>query len=824
MTSATLSHKNTAIDFINLFVWNIKKYKVLLIVYSSLLVFSSPILGALFGASFGFGKNPVPFVTFILLTTGVTTIMTFIIAVMMFDYLHNKRKADIFGSLPCTRRTLFFSRYVTGLVMIIVPYIINMLIVMLMSLGIDDTSKNGVSIQLATIYIGLLVIISMVASYSFTAFIAVCCGTTANTVLTTLLIIFSYPLAIAMLSTIGSSIIPGINLHIGDIPLLSDLFSPYGSSFSGMANLAISCISDKEYNFFAANWQSLVVWLILIVAGVVGCFFLVKKRKTEAAQNSFAFKAPSIIIRFIATVAIGLFVGYIATFSTSLIGTDNYSSAYPDLTSKAWTTFVVFIISSVIAAFLTHLIATVIFNKGFRGFGKSLISFAGVVVFMTALYTSLAFGGFGADKNIPKQDEISYVEIYTTENDISNVIPFSSFFLYNIVDNSYQNPIEKPLIFDNKESINEIIDLHKTVTTNFPPTPYYINQMDNQFSYFTYNQLNYEYNNPNCLKFVYHLKNGMTVERSYSSAYFYNIPVTDKLNKLKFSYSGNTLNKLNQIIKDDNVTIDELEFANEISVDKYYDFYGYYEPEPDSTPYSITQEKIIAEITKSLSADIEEYGTDISNQDDIIVELVAYYTESSSGDDISSISVMLPQSYKRTLTVLSQYGYLTSFDTNREYIDTENIDDYFKLPDSIDKTKLKNIAEPISEKYSVDSEDSWAHIYFENYQFNEQDVYCRVVYSDDEGNLYYYYDMFSDDEKVDKDEQDIYIPYLYDKGVEDKVYQPLIVQLYTDNEYIHTRPIHIDNGYGSISFDQYYYENGTITTEDGETYILFSDY
>lgn len=839
MTSATLSPKTKYSDFLNLNIWSIKKHKALAIIYASLLLFSSPVIGTLSSLSMGTLDNPVTVVTFAILSTVVTMIMTFIIAVMMFDYLHNKRKADIFGALPCTRRTLFFSRYVTGLAMILVPYLLNMLIVMLLSLGIkDNTAPNSLNVFSCISYIGVLVIISVIASYSFTAFMAVCCGTTANTVLTTLLIDFAYPLAISMLSVLGSSIIPGVDLHIGNIPLISNLLSPYGSSSSGIIKLFVSLFGDSKYNFFAENWQQLVAWLLLIAASLVGCFFLTKKRKTEAAQNSFAFKAPSVIIRFIATAAIGLLIGLMFSFMTyfsAMTSIDDDLGLTISLKSNAWSMFAIFLISFVIAAFLTHLVATVIFNKGFRGFAKSLISLAAVVVCVCVLYTSLAFGGFGADKYVPQNDEISSVEITASDDAMAGMLSaYADQIRAFLGTGDYNYYSDKSITCSNEESISMATDLHKRIINNINtinPMPYYISTLGDPISYLTdaYDE-NY-YSNPYIVKFVYHMKNGTTVERSYTRGYYSNIAIKSELNNIKLVSAEKNNDQLKALVDGENYEIQSFEL---VSDESYYYGYSY---------NHIDLPKTIDAIKTALAADIKANGTNFSANDKVLCEFIVYYTEKGSSDK-SSMNIILPLTYTNTVTLLSQYGYLGTLDmyTNSGLTtDLESPQGYFNLPDNISKTKLKDS----TVKVGYDDDDIYSEaaptIVFDEfvmYDYEDEDnlydddavlahslsqdnLYCRVVYADDDGNLYYYDDKYSDDEKFDTIEYSITLPYLRDKNDSEKVYKPYIIQLYTDDKNVYTTPLNVN--FAEYSYC-YIYVDGTLDLDNGNTYIYLSLY
>ncbi|MCQ4022460.1 MULTISPECIES: ABC transporter permease [unclassified Ruminococcus] len=867
MTSATLSAKKKTkfSDFMNIAVWSLKKHKALAIVYASLLLFSSPVIGTLTSISIGTLNNPVTFFTFASLSTIVTMLMTFIISVMMFDYLHNKRQADVFGSLPCTRRTLFFSRYTTGLVMIIVPYIINMLIVAFMTISVSSI-QNSSYLFINTLLIGLIVLISVIASYSFTAFMAVCCGTTANTVLTTLLINFAYPIAIAMLSILGSSIVPGVNLHIDQIPLISNFLSPYGSSMGGIINIIASFFrgGEYEYNFFAENWQQLVAWAILIAASFIGCYFLTKKRKTESAQNSFAFKAPSVIIRFIATAAIGLLVSLMFTFTMYISRISDNTSANDIaaiIQSSAWTTFAVFLIAFIITSFLTHLVATVIFNKGFKGFAKSLISYAAVVLCVCLLYTSLAFGGFGADKYIPQSDKVSSVEITNSGNPFAgNTGIGTAFSLFGMgLYNSVYLDESDTIVCSGEKSINLAIELHQEIVDNLNtvnPKPYYINTLGDPYtSYLSrytfenpdvdsiYNTDNPFYTNPTSLKLLYHMKDGTTVERTYSKGYYCNINMTGKLEEIEAIASEENSAKLKSLLSGESGDITMFSIKP--------NWYG-------GSISNITQPKLVDELSKAILTDINSNApNNYSFGNNIYCKMVLSYREKRSSSD-SKINITLPMSYKNSVKLISEYGYTTSLnllcgngsmisnDISEYFLDSKTgmlsedaVEQFFTLPDNVSTDYLQNrttqdgsdydskhsifydmtlfLDEEADEygkdnydeypneaeiinadklSYRVANTDSEGNLYYaDNYEYpNEVEIIdadklsYRVVYTDSEGNLYYY----NAGSKIqDYDFGEITLYNLRDKTDKNKVYYPFVIQAYSDEEKLYTTPVNI---------------------------------
>lgn len=179
MTSTISCNKKTS-PFSSIYWWSLRKNMASAIVYTVLLLFSYPLLIFMYRIFNNASKkiqnefleSSAAFI-FPVVTGIIAILFTLLIAVFMFSYMHKKRSVDVFGALPVTRRTLFFSRYFTGLSILLVPYLLCMGLSMLLSMqsfaAVQQLGRSSVTI-----------LVSVVVAYTFTAFIAACCGTTGR--------------------------------------------------------------------------------------------------------------------------------------------------------------------------------------------------------------------------------------------------------------------------------------------------------------------------------------------------------------------------------------------------------------------------------------------------------------------------------------------------------------------------------------------------------------------------------------------------------------------------------------------------------------------
>lgn len=178
----------------------------------------------------------------------ISIIFTIIYTVRIYSYLHNKRKADLYGSLPIGRSTLFVTKTASAYLMSIIPTLFFLGVISIITV----CTGNSVISELSSMF--LKICLGTLASISFFGLIAICCGTMLNSVLMFIAVCVAYPLAAY----------DGINI---------------------------------------------IYWLIFSVACIVLGAFLAKKRKAERAQSAFAFHLPCYIIKVLVSFLAGMFLG-----------------------------------------------------------------------------------------------------------------------------------------------------------------------------------------------------------------------------------------------------------------------------------------------------------------------------------------------------------------------------------------------------------------------------------------------------------------------------------------------------------------------------------
>lgn len=382
-----MENNNTCLTWkekaLSMFGWTTKRYKGISIAYIAMLFVTFPLIELLIifqnkeqFLSDGVINMSEPNVVGVLFVF-VTIIFTTIFAIVSFSYMHNKRCVDLFGSLPISRRTMFFTRYISVLVQTIIP------VVVIGTLGALLTLKSEYFIS--SMKMVALLVLGVTGIVSFIAVLSLCCGTVVDVLVSFLVINGVYPICILICNMFPATILPGFGIEENMSFSLYTLLSPAFAPFAG--------IWEKEKILY-------IVWWIIFSAIIIGaCVVLSKKRKAETAQNAFVFVVVEQVIKFFSGFTVGFGMGWI--FAQIGGGSnESYKSQY------VW-----FFVGLCIGAFLTATILHLIYHRGISKILSSLVIGAADVVVAVVFVVVIITGAFGYDKRVPDVEEIEAVSV-----------------------------------------------------------------------------------------------------------------------------------------------------------------------------------------------------------------------------------------------------------------------------------------------------------------------------------------------------------------------------------------------------------------------------
>ncbi len=474
MTSATYS-KSSFKQGLAVFWWSVRSNLPIIIIYLSLLAFTSMLnivgtmgvstmLGGVMDEEVSIIKN-LPISSEISNAALFGILFSIIASIRCFGYLHGKREIDMFGSLPVSRRTLFFSRLAAAAAIGAAP-----MLVVLLALNIfaPHTGDNSL-LNTLNAFLGIT------ANVTFIGLLSVCCGKTSDKIISYLMINFAFPVAIIMIQVMPASFLSGYDLQFHKLFILA--LTPLAAHFSNMP----------------------IYWTVFSAACIALCFLLLKRRKSESAQSHFAFKLPHVLIKLLASFATGVVAAYIFL----LIGVDYKYK--PDLGTE----YLKFWLGMIIGSFLVYLCVQIILAHGFKGFGKSLITYGAMIVCFGVYFTVLATGALGYSSYVPSADSVKSVSF--TDDFNQGLLVRRSVDDRKVIEGAVD--AHKQIIETTEKEKSMIVLSGKTISK----------KIDNLSRY-----MYIDYDDVNNFTVTYYLKNGMKIRRSY---------IIDKPRKIRFLYT-----------------------------------------------------------------------------------------------------------------------------------------------------------------------------------------------------------------------------------------------------------------------------------------------
>lgn len=340
------------------------RYKGVLILYSALLLVTGPIfLTVDLNSRDGFyGLSTEVLFHFILLA------LSCILPLLLFSYINSRQAVDVYHSLPVTRGKLYWGNVLAGAVILLGPY----LVLGLPCGAVAELCHDGDGMLQRVLRIAL----AGLALYSLMVFIMVNCGTLFESITYFGITQLGYPFFLMVLSSSLSRITFGWSggYTTGFLGFLMR-FSPCYVLFGLLTG------SNAVWSSF---WQLAVTILVTLVPGMV----LYRKRRSESAGSSFAFRP----LFYIAALLISITAG----IGTWLL--------FEDIDLPIWV--------GVTVGVLGYFILDTIRNRGFSGIRETALVSVGAVVSVAMFFGVAALSGtFGYEQHLPVESGVRSVEV-----------------------------------------------------------------------------------------------------------------------------------------------------------------------------------------------------------------------------------------------------------------------------------------------------------------------------------------------------------------------------------------------------------------------------
>lgn len=588
----------------------------------------------------------------------ISIVFTIIYTVRIYSYLHNKRKADLYGSLPIGRATLFIAKSVSAYLMSIIPAIFFLSLISIISVCSGHSVVSEVTKLFPEICMGTL------ASISFFGLMAICCGTMLNSVLMFVAVCVAYPLSAIFIKGIVVGCFDGFYVGIFKDSVIMNALNPL-AAYDGI---------------------NVIYWLIFSVVCIALGAFLAKKRKAERAQSAFAFHLPCYIIKVLVSFLAGMFLGV-------LFGSMNVFGGYAG-----------FVFGFILASVPVYIIVHLILYRGFSKLIKTSIPLGALIIVSCVGVALCCFDAFGYNSYIPKTQDIKSAGFYDAN---SNYQAKGSAVGKNLKDMA-DDITDKDTIANILEAHYQLVDNRNySVKNKFKNT--WFSMFKDNVPVFSEISKNPDY------AFAYTLNNGHIVTRTYSSASAFEETesyLTSTYNELDTSdiiYSKGYIKAYSPLVKADYKDINTFivaGFDGKATDDKHPDFVSskiIYTDDDGTVSYSKNYKNAAEKIKEAFLKDLDncsdedfakidqmtkyadhaldvayvnygEYESFIKSEPDAVCVIAiatgdvnSYYDgmrnmDSYNGNTAARTQVVytVPKSFKNTIKALQELGILNS--------------------------------------------------------------------------------------------------------------------------------------------------------------------
>lgn len=555
----------------------------------------------------------------------ISIVFTIIYTVRIYSYLHNKRKADLYGSLPIGRATLFIAKSVSAYLMSIIPAIFFLSLISIISVCSGHSVVSEVTKLFPEICMGTL------ASISFFGLIAICCGTMLNSVLMFIAVCVAYPLSAIFIKGTVVGCFDGFYVGIFKDSVIMNALNPL-AAYDGI---------------------NVIYWLIFSVVCIALGAFLAKKRKAERAQSAFAFHLPCYIIKVLVSFLAGMFLGV-------LFGSMNVFGGYAG-----------FVFGFILASVPVYIIVHLILYRGFSKLIKTSIPLGALIIVSCVGVALCCFDAFGYNSYVPKTQDIKSAGFYDANSNYQAKGSAVGKNLRNMADD-----------ITDKNTIGHITEAH----FNFINTRNYTVQNKFKNTWFSMFKDNVPVfseisKNPD-YAFAYTLNNGHIVTRTYSSASAFDETesyLSSTYNELDTSdiiYSKGYIKAYSPLVKADYKDINTFivaGFDGKATDDKHPDFVSskiIYTDDDGTVSYSKNYKNTAEKIKEAFLKDLDN----CSNEDFAKIDQMTEYADHAL--DVEYVNYGSYESFIKSEPDAVCVIAIATGDVNSYYDGMRNMDSY----------------------------------------------------------------------------------------------------------------------------------------------------
>lgn len=317
-------------------------------------------------------------------------VLIFIVAAVMalaiFSYLYSAKNANMMHALPVNRLELYVTNYLSGLLFLFLPQIINFFLTVLVAMANEITC-------IQYLFAGLVIQMEITLfAYSLAVFVAMFTGQILAMPVYYIVVNFLFVGCMAVINGVMSLLSYGVDdrLYPGKWAVLSPLYYLFGavrvseiyeSNTETVTGLTISGMADATFYAAAA------------VALIILAYRLYRRRQIETAGDWISIRVMKPVFRW------GVAFCGSMVLSIMLIFVLRESHLFP---VYRW-----MVVCVVLFGFVCFFVAEMLLCKSFKVFRKKrLIEWGGFTAAAVLFLTLFRLDVFGVERYVPEADEI----------------------------------------------------------------------------------------------------------------------------------------------------------------------------------------------------------------------------------------------------------------------------------------------------------------------------------------------------------------------------------------------------------------------------------
>ncbi len=294
-------------------------------------------------------------------------------ATMSFSYLFNSRSSIFYGSLPYKKSTMFFARYLSGIVSLLIPVVLCYIINAFVFLSHSEL-LGGVNFWWYT-QNWLFVALTYILIYSLCTFAAsLSCNIFAQLIIMGAMILV-YPSVVFILSETVNTMFKS---YMIDYKLNAFyIFPPFATVFHG-----------SNINFTITSIIAIAECIVLSGLG----YFAYLKRRAEKVNNFFAYSSITGILKYFITFLCSAGFGLLL----AAVNRGNNEVAY---------------IGYIVFGFVGYAIIQMIFEKSPKAMFKNMKGFVIFLVIISLVASIPVFDSLNLEEKMPNPEKLNKVTI-----------------------------------------------------------------------------------------------------------------------------------------------------------------------------------------------------------------------------------------------------------------------------------------------------------------------------------------------------------------------------------------------------------------------------